>query len=261
MTFVSFLMIGAVAGLMSGLFGIGGGLVIVPVLIGSFGAMGFASESAIHLAIGTSLASIIVTASSASYAHYCRGSIDWSIVYRLGLGIAFGSILGAWIATQLHAEHLTWYFGCFLLVMSLYMAFGRIPKAQRKLPNTWGIGMIGTAVGTISSMFGIGGGTITFPVLSWFGVSLPKAVAVSAVCSLPIAIFGTAAYIYNGWGSAELPAWSIGYVYMPAWLGIVLTSSIFARLGSRLAYRLPAKRLKQAFALLLLVMAIKLLCE
>ncbi|MDO6765520.1 sulfite exporter TauE/SafE family protein [Agarivorans sp. 1_MG-2023] len=261
MMFLSFLLIGAAAGLMSGLFGIGGGLVIVPVLIGSFGAMGFASESAIHLAIGTSLASIIITASSASYAHYCRGSIDWNIVQRLGGGIVFGSMLGAWVATRLHADHLTNYFAGFLLVMALYMAFGRTPKAQRCLPGPAGTSLLGAIVGCISAMFGIGGGTITFPSLSWYGVSAPKAVAISAVCGLPIALVGTVAYIYNGWHEADLPAWSLGYVYLPAWLGIVLTSSIFARLGSRLAYRLPAKRLKQAFALLLLVMAIKLLIE
>ncbi|BEU01621.1 UPF0721 transmembrane protein [Agarivorans sp. OAG1] len=259
--FLSFLLIGAIAGLMSGLFGIGGGLVIVPVLIGSFGAMGFASDSAIHLAIGTSLASIIVTASSASYAHYCRGSIDWQVVNRLGIGLIVGSMFGAWLATQLHANHLSAYFAGFLLFMAAYMAFGRTPKAQKSLPGPLGTGLLGTLVGSISAMFGIGGGTITFPSLSWFGVPAPKAVAISAVCGLPIALVGTISYIYNGWHIAELPSWSLGYVYLPAWCGIVLTSSIFARLGSRLAYRLPARRLKQAFALLLLIMAIKLLIE
>ncbi|WP_188407547.1 sulfite exporter TauE/SafE family protein [Agarivorans gilvus] len=257
--FFNFLLVGAVAGLMSGLFGIGGGLVIVPVLIGSFAAMGFASESAIHLAIGTSLASILVTATSASYAHYCRGSIDLTIVKRLGIGIVFGAMLGAGIATQLAAQQLTWYFAGFLLVMAAYMAFGRTPKAQRCLPGATGTSIIGALVGTISAMFGIGGGTIMFPCLSWFGVPAPKAVAVAAVCGLPIAVVGTSAYIYNGWQQPGLPDWSLGYVYLPAWFGIIASSALFARLGSRLAYRLPAKRLKQAFALLLLVMAAKLL--
>ncbi len=244
---------------MSGLFGIGGGLVIVPVLIGSFAAMGFASEFAIHLAIGTSLASILITASSASYAHYCRGSIDLSIVKRLGIGIVFGAMLGSWIATQLAAQQLTWYFAGFLLVMAAYMAFGRTPKAQRSLPGATGTSMLGAIVGTISAMFGIGGGTIIFPCLSWFGVPAPKAVAVAAVCGLPIAVVGTSAYIYNGWQQPGLPEWSLGYVYLPAWFGIIASSALFARLGSRLAYRLPAKRLKQAFALLLLIMAAKLI--
>ncbi|WP_427980424.1 sulfite exporter TauE/SafE family protein [Agarivorans sp.] len=256
---LNFLLVGAVAGLMSGLFGIGGGLVIVPVLIGSFAAMGFASEFAIHLAIGTSLASILITASSASYAHYCRGSIDLSIVKRLGIGIVFGAMLGSWIATQLAAQQLTWYFAGFLLVMAAYMAFGRTPKAQRSLPGATGTSMLGAIVGTISAMFGIGGGTIIFPCLSWFGVPAPKAVAVAAVCGLPIAVVGTSAYIYNGWQQPGLPEWSLGYVYLPAWFGIIASSALFARLGSRLAYRLPAKRLKQAFALLLLIMAAKLI--
>ncbi|WP_432455818.1 MULTISPECIES: sulfite exporter TauE/SafE family protein [unclassified Agarivorans] len=259
MTFISFLLIGAVAGLMSGLFGIGGGLVIVPVLISSFAAMGFASESAIHLAIGTSLATILFTASSASYAHYRRGSIDWLIARRLMLGLLLGAGAGAWLAGQLQARHLSYYFAGFLLLMAWYMGFGRLPKAQRSLPQQWGTSVLGALVGGISAMFGIGGGTILFPCLSWYGLAAPKAVAISAICGIPIALVGASAYIYNGWGLAELPPGSIGYVYLPAWLGIVLTSSVFARVGSRLAYRLPAKRLKQAFAVLLLLMAIKLL--
>jgi len=257
MLFVGYLVLGAFAGMLAGLFGIGGGLIIVPVLVLSFHAQGVAPEIITHLALGTSLPTMIFTGFSSLRAHQEAGAVDWGMIRRLGAGMLVGAWLGGMTANLLSASTLNIIIGCFAWTMALQMGLNLRPKAERHMPGPLGTGIAGTVIGWMSALFGIGGGSLTVPYLTWNSVPMRNAVAASAACSMPIALAGSLSYLYAGWGDADLPEWSVGFIYLPALLGIVLTSTQFARLGARLAHRMSPRRLKQAFALLMLLVGAK----
>lgn len=252
---ILYLGLGAVAGLVAGLLGVGGGLIIVPVLAAMFIRQGIADPVVMHLAIGTSLASIIFTSMSSVWAHHLRQSVRWRDVGRLAPGIVIGAWLGAAIADTLPSAGLRKFFGLFELYVAIQMTFKIKPAPHRDLPGRAGMLGVGGLIGTISSVVGIGGGSFTVPFLSWCNVPMREAVGTSAACGIPIAVAGAAGFVVAGWGAADLPANSLGYVYLQALLGIVSASILFAPLGARLAHWLPADRLKQVFALLLYLLA------
>ena len=257
MLFMGYLLLGAFAGMLAGLFGIGGGLIIVPVLVVSFRAMGFEPDIITHLALGTSLPTMIFTGFSSLRAHQEAGAVDWVMIRRLGAGMLVGAWLGGMTANLLSASTLNIIIGCFAWTMALQMGLNLKPKAERHLPGVLGTGIAGTVIGWMSALFGIGGGSLTVPYLSWNSVPMRNAVAATAACSMPIALAGSLSYLYAGWGNASLPEWSLGFIYLPALLGIVLTSTQFARVGAKLAHKLSPQRLKQAFALLMLLVGAK----
>jgi len=248
-----------VAGVLAGLMGIGGGLVIVPALIWVFGSLGFEGSVLVHLAVGTSLATIVVTGLSSVLAHHKRGAVRWDLVWRLTPGILLGAFLGAWIADYLTEIWLRRFFASFLLLVALRMLRASTVHARYDLPGPWGTGVVGTGIGAISAIVGIGGGTMTVPFLSACRVSMRQAVATSSACGVPIAVAGGLGFLWTGWAEPDLPLGSTGYIYWPAFVGIVLASTPSAPLGARLAHSLPVETLKRAFAILLLIVAIRLL--
>ena len=254
-----YLTLGATAGLLAGLFGVGGGLIIVPVLAWVFAAQGMNSDVIMHLAVGTSLASIWLTSLMSIRAHHQRGAVNWLLVRKLALGIVVGALSGALIADQLSTPVLKRMFGVFELFVAAQMLLVSRYQAHFEVPGNVGLTFAGGGIGLVSAIIGIGGGTLTVPFLVWCRVPMIQAVATSAACGLPIAVAGAAGFMLTGWNDAELPAWSTGYVYWPAWLGIVVASSLTAGLGARLAHSLPAARLRQLFALLLIGMGVKML--
>jgi uncharacterized protein len=250
--------LGGVAGLVAGLLGVGGGLIIVPVLAWTFAAQAFPSGIVLHLALGTSLASIIFTSISSFRAHHLRGAVDWTVVRRITPGIAVGMLCGAWLAGQLDTRALKLFFSCFLLFAGTQMLLGIRPKPQRALPGNAGITLAGAGIGGISALVGIGGGTLTVPFLSWCNVGLHRAIGTSSAVGLPIALFGATGYIWQGW-LVNLPPGSLGFVFLPALAGIVLGSVLTAPLGARLAHALPVSRLKRIFAVLLYILAARMI--
>ncbi len=254
-----YLSIGAFAGVLAGLLGVGGGLVIVPVLAFVFTGLGFAGDSIMHLAVGTSLATIVLTSISSVRAHHRRGAVLWSVFWRLMPGIVLGAWLGAAIAHSLPSPDLRLVFGVFELVVATQMGFGLKPAPHRGLPAAAGMGLAGGVIGTISAIIGVGGGTLTVPFLAWCNVAMRNAVATSAACGLPIAVAGTVGFVVAGWGEAGLPAWSSGYIYWPAFAGVSVASALFAPLGARLAHSLPTAVLKRLFALLLALLGLRML--
>jgi uncharacterized membrane protein YfcA len=254
-----YLSLGAVAGTVAGLLGVGGGLIIVPVLALVYAHLGVTEAVIMHLAIGTSLATIVMTSLSSVRAHHRRGAVLWPVVWRLTPGIVLGALLGAWLADALQSLWLQRFFGVFELAVAVLMAAGLKPAPHRALPGAVGMVGAGGVIGTISAIVGIGGGTLTVPFLSWCNVAMRNAVATSAACGLPIAVAGAVGFILTGLDARGLPPWSSGYVYWPAFLGIVLASVAFAPLGAALAHRLPAAGLKRAFAILLVVIGIRFL--
>jgi uncharacterized membrane protein YfcA len=257
--FAIYLALGVLAGTLAGLFGIGGGLVIVPVLIFSFGLQGVSSEIAAHLAVGTSLATIVFTSLSSIRTHHIHRAVRWDLFRPMTLGIVLGAVLGAWTASLMSGQALELVIGIFVILVALKMLTGFNPSPGRDVPGRPGLAAAGTGIGWASAIFGIGGGTLTVPFLSWSNVRMQQAVGTSAACGLPIAIAGALANMGTGWQHPELPEYSIGFVYLPAVLGVVATSVVFARVGANLAHRLDAKLLKRIFALLLMVVGIRFL--
>lgn len=254
-----YLAIGAVAGVLAGLMGIGGGLVIVPMLVYCFTGLGMEHAHIMHLALGTSLASIIFTSISSFMAHHRRGAVRWGIVRRIVPGIIAGTLLGAYIASLLSTNLLKGFFGIFLLYVAIQLLLDRKPKPTRALPGYAGMFVAGSGIGTVSSLMGIGGGTLSVPFMVWCNITVHQAIGTSAAIGLPIAVAGTVGYIFTGLDAVGLPSYSLGYVYFPALLGVVSASMMTAPLGVRLAHWLPVSRLKRIFAVLLLLVGARML--
>ncbi len=250
---------GSLAGVLAGLLGVGGGLVIVPVLLWVFATLAMNPDVIPHLAIGTSLATIVVTALSSIHAHQSRGAIGWAWVWGLTPGILLGAWFGTVIAAWLSGSSLKRIFGFFVILLGVQMLMGVRFERTWRLPGRWGLAGVGGVIGMLSALIGIGGGSLTVPFLAGGGVVMSQAVATSAACGFPIAVAGTLGFVWNGWGLPGLPSGSSGFVYWPAVAGITLTSSLMAPWGARLAHHLPAVVLKRVFSALLLLMGARLL--
>ncbi len=259
MEFLLYLILGGFAGVLAGLFGVGGGIIIVPVLVLSFTAQGFSPDVLTHLAVGTSLATIIFTSINSILAHHRKGAVRWPIVLWMTAGILAGTAVGTLTAAAIQGPMLLKIIGVFAIVMAIQMGLNIKPKASRDVPGKPGLTLAGGVIGWASAIFGIGGGSLTVPFLSWRSVPMQQAVATSAACGLPIAIVGALSFMLVGWDEAQLPQWSLGFVYLPAMAGIAITSMFFARIGANLAHRLSPLMLKRLFALLLLGVGINFL--
>ena len=259
----SFLLIylaaGALAGLLAGLMGLGGGIVIVPMLNLLFSWQNMPPELIQLMALGTSMASIMFTSVSSFRAHHKRGAVLWRIVFRIAPGIVIGAFLGTRLASFMPVTLLRGTFAVFLALVSIQMFLNLKPNPTREFKGVAGITLIGFCIGLVSGLVGIGGGSLSVPTLTWHNVAMHTAVGTSSAIGLPIAVAGAIGYIINGWGNALLPQFSLGYVYLPALICLVATSVLTAPLGVRLAHRLPVPRLKKIFGVLFLLLAFRML--
>jgi uncharacterized protein len=258
---LTYLIVGIFVGILAGLFGVGGGLIIVPILDVMLTRQGVSHEFIMHLALGTSLASIVFTSVSSFWAHHKRGAVNWSIVRRIVPGILTGTFLGSCIAARLSTNFLKIFFVIFLYYVAAQMLSGKKPKPSRQLPGIWGMFGVGNVIGVVSSFVGIGGGSMSVPFMIWCNIAVHHAIGTSAAIGFPIAIAGAVGYLYNGFSVPGLPPGSIGYIYLPALAGIVCASVLTAPLGVRLAHSLPVDRLKKFFAVLLIVMGTRMLVK
>ncbi len=254
-----YLAVGAVAGVLAGLMGIGGGIIIVPMLAFCFTRLNFPHEHIMHLALGTSLASIIFTSVSSFIFHHRRGAVHWDIVQRITPGIIVGTLAGAYIASLMTTNSLKGFFGIFLSYVALQLLRDKKPKASRELPGAAGMFGVGNVIGVSSSLLGIGGGTLSVTFMIWCNITVHHAIGTSAAIGFPIAIAGTVGYIITGYHTSGLPTYSMGYIYLPALLGLVSASMLTAPLGVRLAHWLPVPKLKRVFAVLLLIAGVRML--
>lgn len=258
-TLLLYLVLGAFAGTLAGLLGAGGGLVMVPVLVFIFQGQAMPGPIIMHMALGTSLAIIILTSLSSIRAHHQRGAVLWPVCWRLTPGIVLGALSGAVVADMLPDGVLKPVFGIFELLVALQVWLGVRPSAQRNVPGWPGMSVAGWVIGTVSAIVGIGGGTLTVPFLTWCRVGIHNAVATSAACGLPIAVAGTIGFIATGWNEVDLPGMSSGYVYWPAFAAVAVTSVLCAPVGARLAHALPADKLKKFFAIFLAILGVRML--
>jgi hypothetical protein len=255
----AYLVVGGVAGVLAGLLGVGGGLVIVPALVWVYRTHGFNETVVAHLAVGTSLATIVATSISSVRAHQRRGAVLWPIVARLAPGIVLGTWVGAAVADRLSTVWLQRIVGVFALLVAVQMLRRVKPSGHRDLPGALGMTAAGGVIGGLSGIVGIGGGSLTVPFLTWCRVDIRNAVATAAACGFPIAVAGTIGFIVTGWSVPTLPPGSSGYVYWPAFAGIALASVLSAPLGAHLAHTLPVVVLRRVFAVVLAVIGAKLL--
>jgi len=255
-TFIpAYLVLGAGIGFLAGLLGIGGGFTIVPVLTLLFAYQAFPAEHAVHMAVATSTASILFTAVASTRAHHRHGAVLWKVVAALGPGLVIGSLVGPQIAARIPGTVLAGVFCAVTAIAALHIGRGRAPKASRNLPGRGPLALLGLIVGVLASFVGTGGAFIVVPFLTWCNVRLQNAIATSAALGVPVALFGSVSYIIAGVRQPTLPPLSLGYVYVPALIGIVVTSMFTAPMGARTAHRLPIGKLRMSFAAMLLVLS------
>ncbi|NHC08503.1 sulfite exporter TauE/SafE family protein [Azonexus fungiphilus] len=256
---LAYLALGAFVGFFAGLLGVGGGGIMVPVLTTMFAAQGFPREHLVHVALGTSMAAIVITSISSLRAHHAHGAVRWDIVGGITPGVLVGTFAGTFVASRVASAPLAIFFGCFMAYVAMQMILNVKPKPSRELPGKVGLAAVGGGIGVISALVAIGGGSLSVPFMTWCNVKMQNAIGTSAAIGLPIALAGAAGYLVNGWGSDGLPAWSVGYVFLPALVMVSLVSVFTAPLGARLAHRLPVATLKKIFAGVLVVLSAKML--
>lgn len=251
-------LIGVLAGLLSGMLGIGGGIVVVPGLVIVFTRFAKMQGFSMHMAAGTSLAIMIITAISSIYAHHQRDNVLWPLFLRLLPGILIGVISGAIFASYLPARILEIIFGVFVFLMALRMFLLIKSKPTRKLPDWPWLSLVAFVIGGKSGLLGIGGGAITIPFLNYCNVPMRKASGTSIACTFPIAIVGAISFAITGFHVVTIP-YSIGYVYLPAFFGVAIMSLLFAPVGAALASRIDIVLVKRIFGFLLFIVSIKMI--
>ena len=253
----AYLGIGAIVGFFAGLLGIGGGIIIVSTLALMFAAHGFPPQYIMHIAVGTSLAAIVSGSWSSFRTHHRHGAVDWSVVRRMTPGLLAGVAAGALAARFLSTAFLKYFFLVFMFLITAQMVFNLRPKAARELPGTAGLTATAVFIGVCSSLFGGGAAAIGVPFLTWCNVSTHRAIGTVAAMGFPLSIAGTIGYALSGWNVEGLPRWSVGFVYVPAFVGISITSMIVAPYGARLAHRLKGATLRRIFAVFLVLTGLK----
>lgn len=240
---------GLVAGVLAGLLGVGGGIVIVPVLYHLFTLLGIDEAVRMHAAVGTSLATIIPTSILSSRAHKRRGSLDMGLIRRLMPGVIAGVLLGSVASRYLSGAVLTAVFAVMALLVALSMAFKRDGFAVADgLPGLLGSSLLGGGIGGLSTLMGIGGGTLSVPLLNALRIPMHTAVGTGAMLGMVISIPGALAFVFNGLGVPLRPPFSLGYVNLLGFALIVPATLATTTLGAKLAHSLDARRLRQVFA-------------
>jgi uncharacterized membrane protein YfcA len=266
---ISCIFLGSAVGFLAGLLGIGGGLIVVPALVyllpyiqmGSDvtgQGVALSNEVIMPMALATSLAAIVLTSASAAWAHQKNNNIPWEITKPLMFTVALGALLGAFIADHLSAKTLTHFFATAVCLLASYMLLSIRIQRTKEMPSNIKLQFISFITGVVASLMGMAGGAILVPVLTFFGMPLRHCIGIATVCGVMVALFGSLGYIISGFGNELLPEWSLGYVYLPALLGIVLTSSLFAPIGVKYANKLPVQTLKKTFAIFLILVALKM---
>jgi uncharacterized membrane protein YfcA len=250
-----FLLLGTFTGFAAGLLGIGGGMLMVPFITMLLTARDFPRELIVHMAIATSLSTIMFTSLSSVRAHHKRGAVLWPVVKVLAPGILIGSWIGPWIGTKLNSFGLALFFAIFVGFSATQMLMDKKPSASRELPQAPGMFGAGTIIGVLSGLVGAGGGFISVPFMTWCNVKIHNAVATSAALGFPIALAGTLSNIYFGMNEPGLPPGSLGFIYLPALLVISFASVFTAPYGAKTAHALPVKSLKKVFAIVLYALA------
>ena len=251
--------LGAFAGFLAGLFGVGGGLAVVPILYMIFSAQHFPNEHLMHMSLGTSMASIIFTSIASSRAHQGLGNINWSIVRSMVPGLVIGTVAGSLGASQIPTRPLAFTFTAIVLYASIQMMLDFKPGATRKMPGKTAQFGVGLVIGGVAAVTAASGGFLAMPYMVWHNVSMKHAIGTSAAIGLPVAVAGAIGYLASGIGASGVPPLSLGYVNLPALIGVVSCTMFFAPMGARVASRLAMGQMKRVYGAYLLIIALKML--
>lgn len=252
--------LGAVVGFLAGLLGIGGGLVIVPVLVVLLPALGVVPpEHAMVVAIATSLASIVITSLSSVHAHHKRNNVSWNIALPVMLGAGVGALVIGYLAHNLSGKMLQLIFGIAVGFLALRMLISRNSAGKAALPKTYVLASFSAVMGSFAALLGIGGGALIVPMLNYFSVDMRRAIGCAAASGIAIAVFGTVGYVSSGWLQYRLDAGFVGYVYLPALLGVISTSVFTTSIGASLTQKLPVMTIKRVFGVFLLVVSTRMI--
>ncbi|GAM54318.1 hypothetical protein JCM19232_2897 [Vibrio ishigakensis] len=257
--FLILLLVGSVVGVLAGLLGIGGGLIIVPSLLYLFPYFGIPQEFAMQMALATSLACVVFTSASSAFNHVRATNFDLTAVKSMLPGVIVGGFVGSFIAEWVPTEYLPRVFGTIVLGLSLQMFISVRGGKSKDMPPAFATFGAGGAIGAVSSLAGIGGGSLMVPFLNRHSVEMRKAIGSSSICGAVLAISGMLGFILHGTNVQGLPSYSMGFVYLPALLAISSCSVLTTRVGVKLASSLPTPVLKRFFAFLLLFIAIRML--
>jgi len=254
-----YLALGILTGLLAGLFGIGGGGLMVPLLTSIFLMQGFSPDHVVHMALATSMAAIMATSLSSLRAHHRHQAVLWPVAVRLATGVLAGTFLAATLTSHISGVVLASIFTLFMGYVAARMIVPSRHAPGRELPASAGLAAAGFGIGSVSALVAIGGGSLTVPFLTWCSLPIHKAIGTSAAIGFPIAVAGTAGYLVGGMGTEGLPGWSAGYIYLPAAIWISMASMLTAPLGASLAHRLPVPAMRRWFGLFLLALALLML--
>ena len=253
-----YLGVGVFVGFFAGLLGIGGGSVMVPILSLTFASQGFSSDHVIHMALATSMATIIPGGVASAWTHHRHNAVNWQVVKLMLPGILLGTVSGAVIAHFSSTAFLKTFFVGFICFLAVQLLFDLKPKSRHALPGTTGLFAFGTAMGVISSFAGIGGAILSISFLTWCNIRMHEAIGTAAAIGVPLAIAGTVGFVVTGLYDHGLPPLGLGYVYLPAFAGIAVTSFLITPLGAKLAHRLPVVVLRRIFVVFLVALAVKM---
>jgi uncharacterized membrane protein YfcA len=255
-----FLTLGAFVGLMAGLLGIGGGGILVPVLTSIFIYQSFAMDNVVHIALGTSMACIMVTSFSSLRAHHANGAVIWHLVKMMAPAIVLGTFLATFLAAQISSKGLAIFFSVFMAYVASQMFRSKKIHASGTHAGKVELNLVALGIGAISALVSIGGGSLTVPYLTWRNIDIRKAIGTSAALGFPIAVAGTLGYLINGFAvGATNPEYTLGFVYLPAVLLVTIPSFFTAPIGAKLTQTLPVQTLKKIFGVLLLLLSVKML--
>jgi uncharacterized protein len=259
MEYIFYLATGLFTGLLSGLLGVGGGLIMVPVLSFMFARSGFPAAFIMQMALGTSLAVIIITSIASSRAHHSHQNVDWAIVQNIAFGIMLGAFFGSFVAAKFDSNLLKILFIIYVFAVAFQILLEYTPNPARILPLRPALNCVGVFIGWVSSFVGIGGGTLSVPFLIYCNVNTKRAIGTSSAIGLPIAVAGAMGYAVSGLSISGLPSKSLGFIYLPAFAIIAAASLISAPVGAVLVQKLSVKKLKKIFAILLILIGGRML--
>lgn len=249
-------LLGVFTGFLAGLLGVGGGMIMVPFLTAMLSHRGVAPDLAVKMAIATSMSTIVFTSLSSVRAQHKRGAVRWELFKTLAPGIVLGALVASvGVFSLIKGASLAMVFAVFVAFSATQMFLDRKPSPTRQMPKTLGSTLAGSLIGFLSGLVGAGGGFISVPFMVWCNVSAHTAVATSAALGFPIALVNGVGYMWSGQGLANLPAYSVGYVYLPALLVIASCSVLVAPQGVKVAHALPVTQLKKVFATVLYLLA------
>jgi uncharacterized protein len=252
---LGYIAVGVFVGFFAGLLGIGGGAVIVPMLVLLFELQGIPREQLLHLAVGTSMSTILFTSISSVRAHAKRGAVRWDVARRMTPGIILGGIAGSFGAGIVPTQVLVVAFTIIIYGAGLSILLDRQPRPSRELPGAPGMFAAGFVISGVSALAAVGGAFMSVPFMIWCNMDMRHAIGSAAFIGFPIALVGTLGYMAIGWNATGLPPWSLGYVYLPATLGVCAASMLIAPIGARVSHRLATRTLRRIFGLVLITFA------